>query len=57
MSKTEVNKEMKLTKEELNMVSGGYPGIGLPPFDPMPIYVPKDEPKDKPKDGGATGGW
>ena len=42
MSKTVMNKEVKLTKEEL------YPDR---------TSVPKFEPKEEPKDGGATGGW
>jgi bacteriocin-like protein len=57
MSKTVMNKEVKLTKEELNKVSGGYPGIGCPLFYPDRTSVPKFEPKEEPKDGGATGGW
>ena len=57
MSKTVMNKEVKLTKEELNKVSGGYPGIGCPLVYPDRTTVPKHEPKEEPKGGGATGGW
>ena len=57
MEKTFMKNVMRITNEELEKVSGGYPGIaisGLPgiPFVPIPV-----EPKDEPRDGGATGGW
>ena len=57
MEKTFMKNVMRITNEELEKLSGGYPGIaisGLPgiPFVPIPV-----EPKDEPRDGGATGGW
>ncbi len=57
MERTFMKNVMRITNEELEKVSGGYPGIAITGLPGIPYITIPVEPKDEPRDGGATGGW
>ena len=54
---TEMKNIEQLANEELEKISGGLHGHGIPGGPRKKIKVPKDKTRNESRDGGATGGW
>ena len=57
MHMTEMKNIEQLAGEELEKISGGLHGHGIPGGPRKKIKVPKDKTRNESRDGGATGGW